>query len=80
MLVNETKVTFFVYLSGLAEHFLYFLTAIGDSDNDLAMLRAVGCPIAMGNGSAAVKEAACYVTATNEEDGVAKAIRHLLRM
>ncbi len=54
--------------------------AIGDSDNDLAMLRAVGCPIAMGNGSAAVKEAACYVTASNEEDGVAKAIDHLLRM
>lgn len=28
MLVNETKVTFFVYLSGLAEHFLYFLSLL----------------------------------------------------
>ena len=52
--------------------------AIGDSDNDLAMLRAVGCPIAMGNGSAAVKEVACHVTDTNGADGVAKAITHLL--
>lgn len=54
--------------------------AIGDSDNDLAMLQAVGCPIAMGNGSEAVREAACYVTDTNAADGVAKAIAHLLEL
>jgi hypothetical protein len=52
--------------------------AIGDSDNDLAMLRVVGSPIAMGNASQKVKEAAARVTASNEEDGVAKAILNCL--
>ncbi len=48
--------------------------AVGDSDNDLAMLRAVGTPIAMGNASRAVREAAVWSTASNGEDGAAKAI------
>lgn len=52
--------------------------AVGDSDNDLAMLRAVGHPIAMGNATAEVKSLANWVTASNREDGVAKAIWHLL--
>lgn len=54
------------------------IAAIGDSDNDLAMLRAVGCPVAMGNASAQVKAAACMVTDSNAADGVAKAIRRLV--
>ena len=53
--------------------------AIGDSDNDLAMLRASGVPVAMGNANSAVKQAARYVTDTNDQDGVAKAIRRLIR-
>ena len=48
--------------------------AVGDSDNDLAMLRAVGTPIAMGNASPAVKETACRVAPSNGEEGVAAAI------
>ena len=48
--------------------------AVGDSDNDLAMLRAVGTPIAMGNASTAVKETACRVAPSNGEEGVAAAI------
>jgi hypothetical protein len=48
--------------------------AIGDSDNDLAMLQVVGTPIAMGNASQAVKDAAVRVTASNGENGVARAI------
>lgn len=32
--------------------------AVGDSDNDLAMLQAAGVPIAMGNASQAVKDLA----------------------
>lgn len=55
------------------------IAAIGDSDNDLAMLRAVGCPVAMGNASREVKEAASSVTASNDEEGVAKAILRLIR-
>lgn len=52
--------------------------AIGDSENDLEMLRAVGMPVAMGNANDAVKAVSQYITATNVEDGVAKAIYHLL--
>lgn len=52
--------------------------AVGDSDNDLAMLRAVGYPVAMGNGAQSVKDVAKFVTDTNREEGVAKAILHIL--
>lgn len=48
--------------------------AVGDSDNDMAMLKAAGLPIAMGNASPAVKAAAKRVVASNGEDGVAQAI------
>lgn len=49
--------------------------AVGDSENDLAMLQAVGFPIAMGNGCAAVKAAACHIAPDNAHEGVAQAIR-----
>lgn len=54
------------------------IAAIGDSDNDLAMLRAVGCPVAMGNASNEVKASAAMVTESNDQDGVAKAIWRLI--
>ncbi len=38
------------------------------------MISFAGLGIAMGNASQAVKEAASYITATNNEAGVAKAI------
>ena len=56
------------------------MAACGDEENDLPMLTVVGYPIAMGNGSKEVKEVAKYVTATNEESGVAQAIYHILEM
>lgn len=46
----------------------------GDSGNDLAMIQAAGLGIAMGNASQEIKEAADFITRTNEEDGVAHAI------
>ncbi|WP_366247642.1 Cof-type HAD-IIB family hydrolase [Terribacillus aidingensis] len=52
--------------------------AMGDSLNDIKMIEAVGCGVAMGNAQDAVKEVANYQTDTNEADGVAKAIHHLL--
>lgn len=48
--------------------------AVGDSENDLAMLRVAGTPIAMGNAAQSVKEAACRIAPSNREDGVAWAI------
>lgn len=50
------------------------IMACGDGDNDLEMLKAVGFGVAMGNADAVVKAAADYVTDTNEEEGVAKAV------
>ena len=53
--------------------------AIGDGDNDREMLSAVGLPVAMGNAQQQIKALAAYVTATNEQDGVAKAILAALK-
>ena len=48
--------------------------AVGDSDNDLAALRAAGLSIAMGNAPQNVKDAAARVAPSNGEDGAAWAI------
>ncbi|MFN2460801.1 MAG: Cof-type HAD-IIB family hydrolase [Candidatus Velthaea sp.] len=48
--------------------------AIGDSRNDVPMLRWAGLGIAMGNALPEVREAVRYVTAANDRDGVAAAI------
>ena len=48
--------------------------AFGDADNDSSMLKAVKYGIAMDNGTKACKAAAAFITASNEDDGVAKAI------
>ena len=50
------------------------IMAFGDGDNDIAMLREVGFGVAMQNADEEVKEVADYVTGSNDEDGVAKAI------
>ena len=52
--------------------------AMGDSENDLEMLRAVALPIAMGNANDAVKAICKQQTLTNAEDGVAAAIDRIL--
>ncbi len=48
--------------------------AIGDNNNDIAMLQSVGWGVAMGQAPEQVKSAAHVVTASNWEDGVAQAI------
>ncbi|GAA0076922.1 Cof-type HAD-IIB family hydrolase [Clostridium sp. CTA-5] len=47
---------------------------IGDNENDISMIKYAGLGIAMGNGSEVAKKAADYITDTNVNDGVAKAI------
>lgn len=54
------------------------MMAIGDSGNDIDMRKSVGTFVAMGNASEELKKAADYITATNEENGVAQAVRHYL--
>ncbi|MBV8147926.1 MAG: HAD hydrolase family protein [Candidatus Eremiobacteraeota bacterium] len=48
--------------------------AIGDSPNDLPMLRWAGLGVAMGNAPLVVRKDVRFVTAPCEEDGVAEAI------
>jgi len=48
--------------------------AIGDSPNDLDMIEYAGWGIAMANADDCVKEKARWITASNEEDGVALAL------
>ena len=52
--------------------------AIGDMVNDLAMLEIAGFSIAMGNAPDDVKAATDAVTASNDDEGFAKAIRDLV--
>lgn len=48
--------------------------ALGDSGNDIAMLRRAGLGVAMGNAPDFVKEAADVISDRFDEDGAAKAI------
>lgn len=50
------------------------IMACGDGDNDVHLLQEVGFGVAMANAQPQVKEAADYITASNDEDGVARAI------
>lgn len=50
--------------------------AIGDSDNDLPMLRAADVSVCMGNGNENAKAAATWVTTGIHEDGLANALAH----
>lgn len=52
--------------------------AFGDGENDISMLREAGCGVAMENAEPSVKEAADYITKTNNEAGVADAIRRFI--
>lgn len=48
--------------------------AIGDNENDMSMLEYAGLGIAMGNAEDKVKDIADFVTDSNDNNGVAKAI------
>jgi Cof subfamily protein (haloacid dehalogenase superfamily) len=54
------------------------IATIGDMPNDVLMFRESGLSIAMGNASDEVKAQANLVTASNGEDGFAKAVRSFL--
>jgi Cof subfamily protein (haloacid dehalogenase superfamily) len=53
--------------------------AVGDNFNDVSMLERVGRSVAMGNAAPEVKAICDFVTATNEESGVGKAIMEALK-
>lgn len=53
------------------------MAAFGDGFNDITMLSYAGMGIAMGNAQSEVKKAADFVTKSNDQDGIAYAIRQL---
>jgi Cof subfamily protein (haloacid dehalogenase superfamily) len=56
------------------------IATIGDQPNDVLMFTRSGVSIAMGNASTEVRNAATYVTTSNEEEGFANAMeRFMLR-
>ncbi len=54
------------------------LIACGDGFNDLSMIDYAGIGVAMANAQPAIKEAAQYIAPSNDEDGIADVICHLI--
>ncbi len=54
----------------------YEIMAIGDNYNDKGMIEFAHTGVAMGNAPDEIKAAADYITDTNNNDGVAKALHH----
>jgi Cof subfamily protein (haloacid dehalogenase superfamily) len=55
------------------------VATIGDMQNDLAMFRVSGMSIAMGNATDDVKKLVTHATASNEDEGFAKAVDMILK-
>ena len=68
--------------TGMAEFAAHFgfahdeTMAFGDGGNDAALLRAAGVGVAMGNACGEALNAADYVTASVDDDGIWKALEH----
>lgn len=68
-------------LKRFAEHLGYTLEncmALGDGTNDLSMIEAAGIGVAMSNAHPLVLAAADHVTLSNDENGVAEAVRRFV--
>lgn len=52
--------------------------AMGDGDNDRSMMEAAGLAVAVANADDRIMQAADHVAASNDEDGVAEAIRRFV--
>lgn len=52
--------------------------AVGDSDNDVDMIKAAGLGIAMGNARTCVKEVCDIMVSDNDHDGCAEAVKQYL--
>lgn len=56
------------------------IVTIGDGENDLSMFELTPNSVAMGNSLPEIKEKANYVTASNDEDGVAKVLGFIIKV
>ncbi len=55
------------------------VATIGDMENDLAMFKTSGVSFAMGNATDDIKKMATHVTASNEDEGFARAVDVILK-
>jgi hypothetical protein len=79
IVANEvSKVAALKLLVARADLTMKDVIAFGDSDGDAEMLSQCGLGVAMANASEAAKAAAHWITASNDEDGVAVALEKLL--
>lgn len=53
------------------------VVAIGVDDRDISLLKTVGCPVAMENGSSQVKKIAKIITKSNDDGGVKSILNKL---
>jgi hydroxymethylpyrimidine pyrophosphatase-like HAD family hydrolase len=70
-----------VALAALAAHLGLEMSqtlAIGDSLNDLDMLKVAGLSVAMGNATPELKKVSHAIVGSNNEDGVAEAIERFV--
>lgn len=56
------------------------MVAFGDGENDLAMLKTAGFAVAMGNAHQSLKDEADFVTSSNDEDGIYRAVLKILEL
>jgi len=54
------------------------IATLGDQPNHVLMFQRSGLSIAMGNASEEVRRAATFVTASNEDEGFAKAVEEFI--
>ena len=54
--------------------------AFGDGGNDLAQFKVATTSVAMGNAPFTIKQEADVVTKTNDENGFAYAVQHLINL
>ena len=73
-----TKGTALTHLANLLSVPMEQTMAIGDTQNDISILKTAQIGVAMGNASEEVKALADYITTSHNEDGVGNAISHFI--
>lgn len=73
--VNKGNALKEVFKKGEAE-----MIAFGDAENDLSMFEVADISIAMGNATKEVQAKADYVTLSNDENGIAYALKEILKL
>lgn len=74
--IGQSKIKGIERLGAMFGFELSEVMAFGDSDNDIEMLRGVGVGVAMGNADELLKADAHFITASNNNGGISKALAH----